>query len=71
MLLVGLSGVVGPWASVLLVASPVHLFVHMRRAYRIGPIGTLVRMAILFAGSLVAYAVLMAGLVFAGLATLK
>ena len=45
------------------VVAPVHLFVHMRGTYRIGVFGTLARMVVLFAGSLIAYALLMAGLV--------
>ena len=57
------------WASWFLLLAPVHLFFHMRGAYRISTIGTLIRMFLLFALSSVAFALLMAGLVFAGLAT--
>jgi hypothetical protein len=57
------------WAGWFLVAAPVHLFVHMRGTYRISTLGALIRMFLLFILSSVAFALLMAGLVFAGLAT--
>ena len=59
----------GDTANGLLLLSPVHLFAHMRGTYRISVLGTLVRMSLLFVGSMVAFVVLMVGLVFAGLAT--
>lgn len=55
----------GEW---LLLASPVHLFVHMRGTYGTGVAGTLVRMALLFVGSVVGFGLLMAGLLVVGLA---
>ncbi len=56
--------------GVALALSPVHLFAHMRGTYRTGVIGTLVRMAILFAGSLVAFTLLLIGLVVLGVTEL-
>jgi hypothetical protein len=64
-----LLGLVTPWAPVLLILAPVHLFFHMRRAYGIGPAGALVRMALLFTGSVAGFMVLMTGLVLVGLAS--
>jgi hypothetical protein len=55
------------WAGLLIFASPVHLFIHLRGAYRIGVFGTLVRMLGLYLGSLVGFTVLMSGLVLIGL----
>ena len=49
--------------------SPIHLFVHMRGAYRISILGTLIRMVLLFVGSCIAVGFLLAGLVMVGLAT--
>lgn len=43
-----LSMVIGGWAWWLLLASPVHLFLHMKGAYQRSTIGTLVRMFVLF-----------------------
>ncbi|WP_372782745.1 DUF3667 domain-containing protein [Phenylobacterium sp.] len=57
------------WAANLLWIAPVHLFVHMRGAYKISVIGTLLRMLILFLGSSVAFGILVAGLVLVGIAT--
>ena len=57
------------WGPALLWLSPVHLFMHMRGAYRISVIGTLIRMFLLFMGSSIAFALLIAGLVLVGLAT--
>jgi hypothetical protein len=51
--------------------SPVHLFFHMRGAYRSRTITTLIRMFLLFIGSSVAFGLLMAGLLLIGLATVK
>jgi hypothetical protein len=64
-LLGGLGVTSGPQ---LLWLSPIHLFVHMRGAYRISTLGTLIRMFLLFVGSTVAFALLIAGLVLVGLA---
>jgi len=59
-----------PWAAWFLLLSPLHLFVHMRETYRIGAIGALIRMFLLFTLSASAFIFLMIGLVFVGLATL-
>ncbi len=54
-------------AAVLLLAAPVHLFVHMRGVYRISIAGALTRMALLFVGSVAAFCLLILGLVLIGL----
>jgi len=59
----------GAW--LLLVASPVHLFVHMRGVYGTSTVGTLIRMAVLFVLSAVAFSVLLAALVIVGLEGLR
>lgn len=64
-----LGGLAASWASWFLLIAPVHLFVHMRGAYRISVVGTLIRMFLLFTLSIAAFAILMLGLVFVGLAT--
>ena len=64
-----LLGMVANWSPALLFLSPVHLFVHMRGAYRISVVGTLIRMFLLFIGSSVAFGVLIGALVIVGLAT--
>ncbi len=46
--LLGVLPAVGPFAALLLLGMPIHLFVHMRGVYRIGVWGTLVRMTLLF-----------------------
>jgi hypothetical protein len=58
------------WAWQLLWLAPAHLFFHMRGTYRTSVFGTLARMFLLFLGSSVAVAFLMAGLVVVGLASL-
>jgi hypothetical protein len=65
-----LGGLAVSWASWFLLVAPVHLFLHMREAYRISTIGTLIRMFLLFTLSAAAFAFLMLGLMFVGLATL-
>jgi hypothetical protein len=55
----------GEW---LLLASPAHLFAHMRGVYRTSAFGTLTRMAVLFVGSVVAFGGLLAALFLVGLA---
>ena len=52
--LVGAMPVVGSASGVLLLAAPVHLFVHMRGVYSSSVFGTLARMALLFLASSVA-----------------
>jgi hypothetical protein len=64
-------GMVSGWAALLLLAAPAHLFVHLRGVYRTSVVGTLARMALLGAGSLGAFALLLMGLVFVGLAAVK
>jgi uncharacterized protein DUF3667 len=49
------------------VASPVHLFFHLKGTYRLGLFGTLIRMLLLFIGSLAGFMVIMVGLVLIGL----
>jgi Protein of unknown function (DUF3667) len=64
-----LLGMAVDWSAALLFLSPIHLFVHMRGAYRISALGTLIRMFLLFIGSSVAFGVLIGALVIVGLAT--
>jgi hypothetical protein len=64
-----LGGLATPWANYALLLAPAHLFVHMRAAYRISTLGTLIRMFLLCTFSSVAFALLMAVLVIVGLAT--
>ena len=61
------------WSGVwwLLWAAPVHLFVHMRGAYRTSVLGTLARMTLLFIGTAIVVGLLIAGLLFVGLATAR
>ena len=63
-----LSGFV---AGLLYLTAPVHLFVHMRGVYGTSVFGTLLRMLLLFVGSVVGFALLMVGLVAVGLAGLN
>ena len=63
------AGIWFDWTWYLLWLAPVHLFVHMRGAYRTGILGTLLRMAALFFGSSLAVAFLTAGLLIVGLAS--
>ncbi len=51
----------------LLLAAPVHLFVHMRGTYGTSVFGTLVRMAVLFFATGIAFGLLLAGLLLVGL----
>jgi hypothetical protein len=44
------AGVTGGWSGLLLLASPVHLFVHLRGVYETTVIGTLARIAFLVMG---------------------
>lgn len=64
-----LGGLAVDWAGWFLGLAPVHLFLHMRRTYAISAIGTLIRMFLLFTASAAAFAILMMGLLFVGLAT--
>jgi hypothetical protein len=67
----GLSTVVGGEVGAWMLLSPVHLFMHMRGFYRLGTVGTLVRMTILASLSLVAFVMMMLVLVVVGLESLK
>ncbi len=71
-LLLSVMFVAGIWLNGpgnLLWLAPVHLFVHMRGAYKISWYGTLIRMFLLFIGSSIAFAFLIVGLLLVGLAT--
>ena len=57
----------GGWFGWLLLAAPVHLFVHLKGAYGLGVLSTLARMLVLVIGSLIGFAVALVGLVFIGL----
>jgi hypothetical protein len=57
----------GDWTNLLALAAPVHLFVHMPGVYGTSILGTLVRMLLLFMGSVVGFVLLILGLVFVGL----
>lgn len=58
------------WFAWLVLLAPVHLFVHMRGTYGSSIFGTLVRMFVLFWGSLIGFGLLMAGLLWIGLAAM-
>ena len=62
-----LSSVFDEWAFLLLLAVPIHLFVHMRGVYRRSVLGTLTRMTVLSLGSLAAALLLVFALVAVGL----
>jgi hypothetical protein len=66
-----LLGLATPWAFLLLVAAPAHLFAHMRGTYRTSIVGTLIRMALLFLGTAYGFGLLMLALMLVGLATVK
>lgn len=75
-LLLTVATLVGIWpplrgvGALLMLAAPVHLFVHMRGTYRISVLGTLARMAMLGVLSAIAFAVLMTGVVVLGVSNL-
>lgn len=60
-----------PGAGFLVLASPLHLFVHMKGVYGTGTWGTLVRMAVLFCLSAMAFSLLLATLIIVGLQALR
>jgi|SRR5580698_6052561 hypothetical protein len=62
-----LGAMVSDWVWWLILAAPAHLFVHLKGTYGLGVFGTLARMIVLFAGSLVGFMVIMSGLVLIGL----
>ncbi len=55
----------------LLWLSPIHLFFHMRGTYRTSILGSLLRMFVLFIASSVVFALMIAGLVMIGVATVQ
>jgi hypothetical protein len=57
----------GSW---ILLAAPLHLFSHMRGVYATSILGTLVRMALLFIGSIVGFVMLVMGLLSVALVTM-
>ena len=63
----GAATVVGDTAFALMLPAPAHLYIHMRGVYRTGVFGTLVRMFLLFIGSVFVATLLMLGLVAVGL----
>jgi hypothetical protein len=62
-----IGGLTGDFSGLLLLASPIHLYVHMRDTYGTGRAGTIVRMSVLFVASTVAFGLLLLGLVVIGL----
>ncbi len=63
----GASAIVGDTAFALMLPAPAHLYIHMRGVYRTSAMGTLIRMFLLFVGSVFFAALLMLGLVAVGL----
>lgn len=59
--------VIGGWAQLLWLVLPVHLFVHMRGVYGASIAGTLIRMLLLFLGSVFGFGIIMLGLVITAL----
>lgn len=59
------------FGSLLLLASPVHLFVHMRGTYKSSIFGTLFRMALLWFFSILAFTALFAALIWSSMAALE
>jgi hypothetical protein len=55
------------WFGLLAIASPVHLFVHLKETYGIGVLGTLIRMLLLFVGSVIGSVAIMSALFVIGL----
>lgn len=66
-----LTPLVGLSSRVLVLAAPVHLFLHMRGVYGSGVLMTLLRMVILFALSVVSFMLIMTALFFISLSTLE
>jgi hypothetical protein len=66
-----LGGLAVDWAGWFLWIAPAHLFIHMRGTYGISSLGALIRMFLLFVASAAAFIILMLGLVFVGLATVR
>jgi hypothetical protein len=66
-LAMGLSQIFGDDAYIITFLAPAHLFFHMRGVYRTSVIGTLIRMLLLFMGSVFAASLLIIGLIAVGL----
>lgn len=62
-----LLGAISGWFWWLILLAPVHLFLHMRGTYGSSVIGTLLRMAVLFWGSLIGFSGLAVGLMWIAL----
>lgn len=62
----GLEQVSGQFAWLAL-ASPIHLFAHLKGTYRLGIFGTLIRMLLLFIGSVIGFVFIVVGLLLIGL----
>lgn len=56
------------WAEALLILAPVHLFAHMRGFYGGSSVGILVRMGLIFVGSVIGFIALFAALLLVGIA---
>jgi len=69
--ILGLQAVEGGQAWWLILASPVHLFAHMRGVYNTSWYGTLLRMFVLFNVTTVAFTFLLLMLMVLGLAELR
>lgn len=69
--LVGIIPVLGGFAGILLLAAPVHLFVHMRGVYGAGIFGTVWREIVLVVLSLVAFGAMMLAVTVVGLSELR
>ena len=63
----GLEALTGGLSGVVLLAAPVHLFMHMRGVYGTSVLGTLARMAFIFVGSLFGVTLISLGLLWVGL----
>lgn len=66
-----LTPLIGLSSRVLLLAAPVHLFIHMRGVYGSGVVMTLLRMAVLALASLVGFMLIMSALFFISLGSLE
>jgi len=62
-----LDRIIGDTAGWLLLAAPIHLFRHMRGVYGTGAAGTLIRMGLLFIGSVIGFGLIVTGLLAVGL----
>ena len=63
----GLDTLTGGVSGIVLLAAPVHLFMHMRGVYGTSVLGTLARMAFIFWGSIVGVTLISLGLIWVGL----